>query len=279
MKEEKLQTITNLFEGKEIRYIWDSKKEEYYFSVVDVIQALTDSTIPKRYWSDLKSKLINEGSELYEYVVQLKIKSNKDNKFYLTDTLDTKGILRLIESVPSPKAEPFKMWLAQLGKERMDEVFDPELAIDRAIKYYQNKGYSNEWIEVRLSNILNRKKLTSVWKENGINKEYEYALLTDKIYETWSSMTAAEYKKFKGLTKESLRDNMTDIEVVLSDLGEITTRDITMKERPQGLEKNMRVAKRGGNVAKIAKEYYEKEIGHKAISNKRVSGNKRIGLK
>ena len=136
MKEQKLQTITNLFEGKEIRYIWDSKKEEYYFSVVDVIQALTDSTIPKRYWSDLKSKLINKGSELYEYVVSLKIKSNKDNKFYLTDTLDTKGILRLIESVPSPKVEPFKMWLAQLGKERIDEVFDPELAIDRAIKYY-----------------------------------------------------------------------------------------------------------------------------------------------
>ena len=136
MKEQKLQTITNLFEGKEIRYIWDSKKEEYYFSVVDVIHALTDSTIPKRYWSDLKSKLINKGSELYEYVVSLKIKSNKDNKFYLTDTLDTKGILRLIESVPSPKVEPFKMWLAQLGKERIDEVFDPELAIDRAIKYY-----------------------------------------------------------------------------------------------------------------------------------------------
>ena len=178
----KLDTITNLFEGKEIRSIWDSEKEEYFFSVVDVISALTESNIPKRYWTDLKKKLIEEGSQLYENIVQLKMKSQKDGKNYLTDVLDTEGIFRLIESVPSPKAEPFKMWLASLGKERIDEVFDPEKAIDRAIDYYRKKGYSDSWIEVRLKGILNRKKLTDVWKENGITKNYEYAILTNEIY-------------------------------------------------------------------------------------------------
>jgi len=274
MKENKIATITNLFEGSEIRSIWDSEKEDYYFSVVDVIRVLTNSNIPKRYWTDLKKKLIEEGSQLYENIVQLKMKSQKDGKNYLTDTLDTEGIFRLIESVPSPKAEPFKMWLASLGKERIDEVFDPEKAIDRAIDYYRKKGYSDSWIEVRLKGILNRKKLTDVWKENGITENYEYAMLTNEIYKTWSGMKANEYKNFKGIRKESLRDNMTDIEVILTDLGEATTRDIAKKENPQGLKDNLKIAKRGGNVSKIARETYELETGSSAISNRNIIGGK-----
>jgi len=266
LKENKLDTITNLFEGSEIRSIWDSEKQDYYFSVVDVISALTNANIPRNYWSDLKRKLKEEGSELHEKIVQLKMIA-LDGKNRQTDTLDTEGIFRLIESVPSPKAEPFKMWLASLGKERIDEVFDPEKAIDRAIDYYRKKGYSDSWIEVRLKGILNRKKLTDVWKENGITKNYEYAILTNEIYKAWSGMKANEYKDFKGIRKESLRDNMSDIEVILTDLGEVTARDIAKKERPQGLKDNLKVAKRGGDVSKIAKESYEMQTGHSAITS------------
>ena len=188
----KLETITNLFDGKEIRSIWNDKEEEYYFSVVDVISALTDSKIPRNYWSDLKRQLKREGSELHENIVQLKMKSKKDGKNYLTDTLDTKGILRLIESVPSPKAEPFKLWLAGLGDERINEVFDPEIALNRAVNYYRNKGYSDEWIKARLASIVARFKLTDV--EGGINKPVEFAMLTNEIYKEWSGMKASEYK-------------------------------------------------------------------------------------
>lgn len=265
MKDDKLETISNLFEGREIRSIWDSEKEEYYFSVVDVIGALTDSNIPKRYWSDLKRRLTEEGSELYENIVRLKLKA-QDGKLRETDTLDTKGILRLIESVPSPKAEPFKMWLASLGSERIDEVFNPEIAIDRAIDYYRKKGYSDEWIEVWLKSILNRKKLTDVWKEGGITKPMEYAMLTNEIYKGWSGMKASEYKAYKNIRKESLRDNMTDIEVALINIGEIAARDIAREEKPQGLKENIKVAKRGGGVAKGARDLYEKETKKSAIS-------------
>ena len=266
MKDDKLETISNLFEGREIRSIWDSEKEEYYFSVVDVIGALTKANVPRNYWSDLKRKLSEEGSQLHEKIVQLKMKSKKDGKNYLTDTLDTKGILRLIESVPSPKAEPFKMWLASLGSERIDEVFNPEIAIDRAIDYYRKKGYTDEWIEVRLKSILNRKKLTDVWKEGGITKPMEYAMLTNEIYKGWSGMKASEYKAYKNIRKESLRDNMTDIEVALINIGEIAARDIAREEKPQGLKENMKVAKRGGGVAKGARDLYEKETKKSAIS-------------
>ena len=266
MKDDKLETISNLFEGREIRSIWDSEKEEYYFSVVDVIGALTKANVPRNYWSDLKRKLSEEGSQLHEKIVQLKMKSKKDGKNYLTDTLDTKGILRLIESVPSPKAEPFKMWLASLGSERIDEVFNPEIAIDRAIDYYRKKGYSDEWIEVRLKSILNRKKLTDVWKEGGITKPIEYAMLTNEIYKGWSGMKASEYKAYKNIRKESLRDNMTDIEVALINIGEIAARDIAREEKPQGLKENIKVAKRGGGVAKGARDLYEKETKKSAIS-------------
>lgn len=268
MKDEKLETISNLFEGKEIRSIWDAEKEEYYFSVVDIISALTDSNIPKRYWTDLKRNLIKEGSQLYENIVQLKMKSQKDGKNYLTDTLDTKGILRLIESVPSPKAEPFKLWLAQMGKERIDEVFDPEIAIRRAIDYYRNRGYSDKWIEARLKGILDRNKLTDVWRENGIKEGYEFAVLTNEIYQAWSGMKAAEYKEYKNIRKESLRDNMTDVEVALTDLGEIATRELAKKHKPQGLKANRNIAKAGGEVAKTARDNLEQKLGESIISKK-----------
>ena len=266
MENDKLEIISNLFEGKEIRSVWDAEKEEYYFSVVDVIGALTNSNIPKRYWSDLKKKLIEEGSQLYENIVQLKMKSQKDGKNYSTDTLDTKGILRLIESIPSPKAEPFKVWLAQMGKERIDEVFDPELAVNRAVDYYRNKGYSDKWIESRLKAILDRKKLTDVWKENWIVQNYEYAVLTNEIYQEWSGMKAREYKDYKNIRKESLRDNMTDVEVALANLGEIAARELAKEHKPYGLKENKKIAKKGGHVAKVAREDMEKELGKSVIS-------------
>ena len=261
----KLATITNLFEGKEIRSIWDAEKEDYYFSVIDVIQVLTDSNIPKRYWTDLKRKLINEGSELYEKIVRLKVKA-QDGKMRETDTLDTKGIFRLIESIPSPKAEPFKMWLAKLGSDKIDEAFDPSKGIDQMIDFYLKKGYTLEWIESRIKAIIERKKLTNTWKENGVREGVEYAILTNDIYKEWSGMTAGEYKSYKGIRKENLRDNMTDLEVAITNIGELATREIARNEKPQGLNQNRKVAKRGGGVAKRTKDFFEEETGSKVIS-------------
>jgi len=205
MQENKLKTITNLFEGKEIRSMWDAKIEDYYFSVVDVIGVLTDSSNPRHYWVVLKSRLKEEGSELVTKCDQLKLKS-KDGKYYKTDVLDTEGIFRLIESVPSKKAEPFKLWLAKLGRQEVDNVFDPSKGIDKMIDYYTRKGYSLDWIEGRIKAIINRKKLTNTLKEQGIEENKEYAILTNEIYKTWSGMDAKEYKKYKGIRKESLRD-------------------------------------------------------------------------
>ena len=214
----------------------------------------------------LKARMTEEEqSELSTKCVQLKLQA-KDGKLRSTDTLDTKGILRLIESIPSPKAEPFKLWLANLGSERIDEVFDPELAVNRAITYYRNKGYSDEWIKRRLSGIVDRFKLTDVWKEGGITKPIEYAMLTNEIYKGWSGMKAREYKAYKGIRKKSLRDNMTDIEVALTNIVEIAARDIAREEKPHGLKENMKVAKRGGGVAKGARDLYEKETKKSAIS-------------
>lgn len=273
---EKMQTISNLFENTEIRSIWDSEKEEYYFSVVDVIGALTDSNIPRNYWSDLKRKLKKEGSQLHENIVQLKMKSQKDGKNYLTDTLDTKGILRLIESIPSPKAEPFKLWLAKMGNDRIDEVFDPELAVNRAVDYYRSRGYDEKWIKQRLIGIVDRHKLTDVWKQSGITKNYEYGILTNEIYKEWSGMKASEYKKYKGLRKESLRDNMTDIEVTLTNLGEIATRELVKKHKPYGLKQNKEIAKRGGKIAKNTRNDLEKELGETVITSKNALDYKYI---
>ena len=261
----KLETISNLFEDKEIRSIWDDKKEDYYFSVVDVISVLTESKDPSHYWRTLKSRMIQEGNETVTNCDTLKLKA-KDGKMRYTDMLDTKNMFRLIESIPSPKAEPFKMWLANLGSERIDEVFDPEIAINRAVNYYRSKGYPDEWIKARLTGIVDRFKLTDIWKEGGITKPMEYALLTNEIYKGWSGMKASEYKSYKGLRKESLRDNMTDIEVALTNIGEIATRDIATSEHPQGLRENMNVAKRGGKVANDARLSYEKETKKSAIS-------------
>ena len=272
----KLETISNLFEDKEIRSIWDSEKEEYYFSVVDVISALTEANIPRNYWSDLKRRLKKEGSELHESIVQLKMRA-QDGKLRETDTLDTAGIFRLIESVPSRKAEPFKLWLANLASERIDEVFDPEIAINRAVNYYRNKGYTDEWIKARLSGIVDRFKLTDVWKDGGITKPIEYAMLTNEIYKGWSGMKANEYKAYKGLRKESLRDNMTDIEVALTNIGEIAARDIALNEHPEGLKENLKVAARGGSVAKGARDLYEKETKKSAVSNQNVLNYKYLG--
>ena len=266
MENNKLETISKLFEDKEIRSVWDSEKEEYYFSVVDVIGALTESTDSKDYWYRLKKRMTEEEkSELSTKCRQLKLKS-KDGKFYSTDTLDTKGILRLIESVPSPKAEPFKLWLAQMGKERIDEVFDPELAVNRAVDYYRAKGYDDNWIKARLTGVVDRRKLTDVWKENGIIKDYEYGILTNEIYQEWSGMKASQYKEYKGLRKESLRDNMTDIEVALTDLGEIATRELAKEHKPYGLKENRKVAKMGGHAAKVARDDIEKNLGKSVIS-------------
>lgn len=264
----KLETISNLFEGNEIRSIWDSDKEEYYFSVIDVISVLTDSNNPRNYWNMLKKRMTKEEqSELSTKCVRLKMKSKKDGKNYSTDTLDTKGILRLIESVPSPKAEPFKLWLANLGSERIDEVFDPEIAIKRAIGYYRKRGYSDKWIEARLKSILDRNKLTDIWKEGGISKDYEYGILTNEIYKEWSGMKANEYKSYKGIRKESLRDNMTEIEVALTDLGEIATRELAKEHKPYGLEQNKKIAKMGGHAAKVARDDIESNLGKTVISN------------
>ena len=271
----KLETISNLFEGNEIRSIWDSEKEEYYFSVVDIIGALTDSKAPRKYWSVLKNRLKKEGSEVTTNCSQLKMLA-PDGKIRLRDVMITKDIFRLIESVPSPKAEPFKVWLANLGSERIDEVFDPEIAVNRAIIYYRNKGYTDEWIKRRLTGIVDRFKLTDVWKEGGITKPMEYAMLTNEIYKGWSGMKASEYKAYKGLRKESLRDNMTDIEVALTNIGEIAARDIAKAEHPEGLKENLKVAARGGSVAKGARDLYEKETKRKAISDKNALNYKYV---
>lgn len=267
MDNNKLETISNLFEGSEIRSIWDSEKEDYYFSVVDIISALTESNNPRNYWNTLKRRMTEEEkSELYAKCVQLKMKSQKDGKSYLTDTLDTQGILRLIESIPSPKAEPFKLWLAQMGKERIDEVFDPELAVNRAVDYYRSRGYDDKWIKQRLTGVVDRRKLTDVWKERGITKNVEYGILTNEIYKEWSGMKVSEYKEFKGIRKESLRDNMTDIEVTLTDLGEIATRELAQEHKPYGLKENIKIAQMGGNVAKVARDNLEEKLGKTVIT-------------
>ena len=278
MKEEKLKTITNLFEGNEVRSVWDNEQEEYYFSVVDVINVLANPKDARKYWAVLKMRLKKEGSEVTTNCSQLKMIA-PDGKMRLRDAMKTKDILRLIESIPSPKAEPFKLWLANLGSERIDEVFDPEIAINRAVKYYRAKGYDDDWIKVRLSAIVDRFKLTDIWKKGGISEPLEYAMLTNEIYKTWSGMTAREYKDFKGLRKESLRDNMTDIEVALTNVGEIATRNIARKEDPKGLKENLNVAKRGGSVAKETRDAYEKEVNESAISKENALPYKYVDKK
>lgn len=265
---DKLEMISNLFEGKEIRSIWDSDKEDYYFSVVDVIEALTDSTNPRNYWNMLKIRLSeDEKSQLYTKCVRLKLKAH-DGKMRETDTLDTEGILRLIESVPSPKAEPFKLWLAHLGKREIDSIYDPSIGIEKMIDYYQNKGYSMDWIIDRINSIITRKKLTNTWEEHGVESNNEYAILTNEIYKQWSGMTASEYKQFKGIRKESLRDNMSDIEILLTHVGEVATRELTNTHNPIGLAQNKLISEVGGSVAKNTRKDLENKLGRNIIEDK-----------
>ena len=257
-----------LFEDQKIRTAWDAEKEEWYFSIIDVISVLTGTANPRRYWSDLKRKLKAEGAnELYEKIVQLKMLSS-DGKRYKTDVANTEQLLRIIQSIPSPKAEPFKVWLAMVGKERIEETIDPEQAIDRALDTYLKKGYSEEWIHQRLLAIRIRNELTDEWKKRGVQKGKEYAILTDEISRAWSGMTTGQYKRLKGLTKENLRDNMTDLELVLTMLAEASTTDISKTAKPQTFEENKQVAKRGGKVAGIARQTLEAETGKPVITEK-----------
>ncbi|MEG0015065.1 MAG: Bro-N domain-containing protein [Gordonibacter sp.] len=255
-----------MFEGKEIRSAWVEEEEDWYFSVVDVVGVLSQSSNPRNYWKVLKKRLIDEGSQLVTECNQLKMQSAKDGKYYQTDAANTEQILRLIQSIPSPKAEPFKLWLAQVGKDRIDEVFDPELAIERAISYYRRKGYTEEWISQRLFSIRIRKNLTFEWSERGVKTNAEYAILTNDIYQAWSDMMAREYKDFKGLSKESLRDNMSDMELALSALAEATTAEIERAIDPDMFSEHREVAKSGGEVAGVARFAAEKKIGHSVIS-------------
>ena len=266
--EEKLEMISNLFEEKEIRSIWDSEKEDYYFSVVDVINALAEPKDPSDYWSTLKRRLIkDEKSQLPTKCRSLKLKA-QDGKMRFTDTLNTEGILRLIESVPSSKAEPFKLWLAHLGKREIDSIYDPSIGIEKMIDYYQNKGYSMDWIVDRINSIITRKKLTNTWEEHGVESNNEYAILTNEIYKQFSGMTANEYKSFKGLRKESLRDNMSDIEILLTHVGEVATRELTNMHHPIGLAQNKLISEVGGSVANNTKKDLEEKLGKKVISNR-----------
>ena len=257
-----------LFEDQKIRTAWDAEKEEWYFSIIDVISVLTGTANPRRYWSDLKRKLKAEGAnELYEKIVQLKMLSS-DGKRYKTDVANTEQLLRIIQSIPSPKAEPFKAWLAMVGKERIEETIDPEQAIDRALDTYLKKGYSEEWIHQRLLAIRIRNELTDEWKKRGVQKGKEYAILTDEISRAWSGMTTGQYKRLKGLTKENLRDNMTDLELVLTMLAEASTTDISKAAKPQTFAENKQVAKQGGEVAGIARKALEARTGKPVITEK-----------
>ncbi len=254
-----------VFENKKVRTAWNEETEDWFFSVIDVIEILTESENPRDYWKVLKHRLAKEGSEVVTNCNQLKLPA-ADGKMRLTDVLDTKGILRLVQSVPSPKTEPFKMWLAKVGSDRLDEIADPEKAILRGADFYRAKGYTEGWINQRLQTIEMRKELTDEWKKRGIESEKDYAILTNEMTKAWSGLTVKEYKEKKGLKKENLRDNMTNIELVLNMLAEVTSTAISKQEEPETFEENRKVAIRGGKVANSAKEEYEKETGLKVVS-------------
>src|SRR3989344_1185326 len=256
-----------LFEDKKVRTQWREDEEKWYFSIIDVIEVLTDSPSPNNYWKVLKFRLRKEGDELVTNCNRLKMQSS-DGKFYLTDVADTGQLLRLIQSIPSKKAEPFKMWLAWVGRERIDETEDPELSIDRAMRTYLQKGYSEEWINQRLKTIEIRKQLTDEWNRVGISKQEDFAILTTEITKAWAGKTVKEYKQFKGLKKENLRDNMTNIELILNMLAEATTKEISEKENPATLGKSKEIAREGGKTAKVAKDRIEKRLGEKVVSSK-----------
>lgn len=262
---ENSQNKIKLFENKKIRYVWNADEEDWYFSVVDIVEVLTESDRPRKYWNDLKKKLEEEGSQLSDKIGQLKLLA-PDGKMRETDVLSTKNVLRLIQSIPSPKAEPFKMWLAQVGNDRLEEYADPEKAITRGAEYYRSKGYTEGWIKQRLQAIEMRKELTDEWRNRGIEKESEFAILTNEITKAWSGISVKEYKQKKGLKKENLRDNMTNIELVLNMLAEVSTTAISKAKEPETFDENVSVAQEGGSVAKNARTDIESRIGKSVIS-------------
>ena len=265
MNQDKMHLINKIFNNETIRTVWDKEDEKYYISVVDIVGVLSESDNPRNYWKVLKHRLKKEGNESVTNCNQLKLKSS-DGKYYNTDVVDIEGMFRIIESIPSKNAEPIKGWLAKLASERIDEVFDPSLAAQRAIDIYRAKGYDEKWIAKRLKGIQDRKELTDIWQENGITEGKEYAILTNEIYKEWSGMTAKEYKQYKGLRKESLRDNMDNIEIILADLSEETTKRLAEKHKPQGLEQNKEVARMGGHTAKVAREDIERNLGESVVN-------------
>ncbi|MBQ5746869.1 MAG: Bro-N domain-containing protein [Clostridia bacterium] len=260
-----------IFENKKIRTLWDEENEKWYFSIVDVVSVLTDSKDARKYWSVLKTRLKKEGSELTTNCSQLKLKSHTDGKWYKTDVADTEQIFRIIQSIPSPKAEPFKMWLAKIANERIEETFDPEITIERALETYLKKGYSQEWINQRLQAIQVRKELTDEWEKRGIKKGVEYAILTDEITKAWSGLTTRKYKNLKNLTKESLRDNMTTLELVLNMLAEATTTELSKTVIPETLNEHIEIAKQGGGVAGNARKEIEEKTGKSVITSKNAA--------
>ena len=259
------QNQIKLFENKQVRSVWNAEQEKWYISIVDVIEVLTETDRPRKYWDDLKRKLRAEGSELSEKIGQLKLPAS-DGKKYLTDVADVEQLFRLIQSVPSPKAEPFKMWLAQIARERLEEIDDPELGIDRVLEYYHRKGYSDKWINQRLKSIEVRKELTDEWELRGVKQGQEFATLTDIITQGWSGMTTKQYKQFKGLKTESLRDNMTNLELALNTLAEATTAEISKNRKPRNTAENRQVAAQGGNIVGNTRREIEENIGKSIVS-------------
>lgn len=272
----KKQDAIKIFENKKVRTIWDEQQEKWYFSVIDVIEILTGSPRPRKYWSALKTKLKLDGSELSQNMGQLKMQS-EDGKYYNTDVADTEQLFRLIQSIPSPKAEPFKLWIAKVARERIDEIEDPEIGIDRLMETYLKKGYSKEWINQRLKSIEVRKELTDEWDERGVKKGQEYAILTDEITKAWSGFSVKEYKKHKDLKKENLRDNMTNLELVLNMLAEATTTEISKEKKPKTFAQNKKIAKQGGTIAGNTRKEIEEKTGKKLVST--VSAKKLLAEK
>lgn len=265
MNQDKMHLINKIFNNETIRTVWDNEQEKYFVSVVDIVGAISESKDKQSYWRKLKQRLKKEGNETVINCHALKLKA-QDGKYRMTDVVDIKGMFRIIESIPSKNAEPIKGWLAKLGSERIDEVFDPSIAAQRSIDLYRSKGYDESWISKRIKTLQERKGLIDVWQDNEIKQDSEYAILTNEIYKTWSGMTAKEYKQFKGLRKENLRDNMDNIELILTDLSEEATKQIALKQKPQGLQENIRVAKRGGGIAKQARDNLEKELGESVVT-------------
>lgn len=261
-----MENKIKIFENRNVRTAWNEEEEDWYFSVIDIVEILTETDRPRKYWNDLKKKLEKEGSELSDKIGQLKLPAS-DGKMRQTDVLSTKNILRLVQSIPSPKAEPFKLWLAQVGAERLDEIADPEKAIIRGADFYRAKGYTENWINQRLQTIEMRKELTDEWKARGIEKEKDYAILTNEMTKAWSGLSVKEYKNLKGLKKENLRDNMTNLELVLNMLAEVSTTAISKSKEPETFSENLSVAKEGGAVAKNARSDIEKRIGKSVISS------------